>query len=84
MENVNKLISLLGEDNEKRLKDSITNIIIDVVKDDIGSYDRQNYILEVEDVIEFVDECKKEAFDRVREEVIQNMMDKIRLTMDGE
>ena len=73
MEKVTGLIKLLGEENEKRLKDTITDIIIDAVRDDVDSYTRQSYIIDPDEFIEFVEKCKEEAFATVREELVNSM-----------
>lgn len=70
-------MELLGEENNKRIKDKVTDFIIQVMKDDIEDYGRYNYVLNPEDIIEFVDECKKEAFTKMKEDTINRMMKKI-------
>jgi hypothetical protein len=74
-------MELLGEENNKKLKDKVTQFIIDVVEDDIRDYDRDSYILNPEEIIDFVDECKEEAFKRVKEDVVNQMVDKIKLSL---
>ena len=74
-------MELLGEENNKKIKDKVTQFIIDAVEDDINDYDRQNYILNPEEIIDFVNECKEEAFKRVKEHVVNKMVDKIKLSL---
>ena len=81
MDKITGLMELLGEENNKRIKDKVTQFIIDAVEDDIHDYNRDSYILNPEEIIDFVDECKKEAFKRVKEDVINQMMDKIKLSL---
>lgn len=81
MSKIENLIGLLGEENEKRLKEKVTDFIIDTVKDDFSSYSKECYILDPDEIIEFVDECKKEAFERIKEEVVNNMAEKIKMSI---
>lgn len=81
MDKITGLIGLLGEDNNKKIKDKVTQFIIDAVEDDIKDYDRRSYILNPEEIIDFVNECKDEAFKRVKEDVVNQMVDKIKLSL---
>ena len=81
MDKITGLMELLGEENNKKIKDKVTQFIIDAVEDDIRYYDRDSYILNPEEIIDFVNECKEEAFKRVKEDVITQMVDKIKLSL---
>ena len=81
MDKITGLIELLGEENNKKIKDKVTQFIIDVVEDDIRDYNRDSYILNPEEIIDFVNECKEEAFKRVKEDVVNQMVDKIKLSL---
>ena len=81
MDKITGLIELLGEDNNKKIKDKVAQFIIDAIEDDIHDYDRENYILNPEEIIDFVNECKEEAFKRVREDVVNQMAHKIKLSL---
>lgn len=81
MDKINGLIGLLGEDNQSRIKEKVTDFIIEAIEDDIREYDRENYILNPEEIIDFIQECKSEAFERVRDEVVNNMVDKIKRSL---
>ena len=81
MDKITGLMELLGEENNKKIKDKVSQFIIDVVEDDIRDYDRNSYILNPEEIIDFVNECKEEAFKRVKEDVITQMVDKIKLSL---
>ena len=70
MDKITGLIELLGEENNKKIKDKITQFIIDAIEDDIKDYDRQSYILNPEEIIDFVNDCKEEALKRVKEDVV--------------
>ena len=81
MDKITGLIDLLGEENNNKIKDKVTQFIIDAIEDDIHDYDRENYILDPDEIIDFVNECKEEAFKRVKEDVVNQMMDKIKLSL---
>ena len=81
MDKITGLIELLGEDNNKKIKDNVAQFIIDAIEDDIRDYDRENYILNPDEIIDFVNECKEEAFKRVKEDVVNQMVDKIKLSL---
>ena len=81
MDKITRLIELLGEDNNKKIKDKVAQFIIDAIEDDIRDYDRENYILNPDEIIDFVGECKEEAFKRVKEDVVNQMVDKIKLSL---
>ena len=80
MDKITGLMELLGEENSKKIKDKITQFIIEAIEDDVR-YDRENYILNPDEIIDFVNECKEEAFKRVKEDVINQMVDKIKLSL---
>ena len=81
MDKITGLIGILGEENNKKIKDKVTQFIIDAVEDDIRDYDKNSYILNPEEIIDFVNECKEEAFKRVKEDVVNQMVDKIKLSL---
>ena len=81
MDKITRLIELLGEDNNKKIKDKVTQFIIDTIEDDIHDYNRDSYILNPEEIIDFVNECKEEAFKRVKEDAVNQMVDKIKLSL---
>ena len=74
-------MDLLGEENNKKIKDKVAQFIIDAIEDDIRDYDRENYILNPEEIIDFVNECKEEAFKRIKEDVVNQMVDNIKLSL---
>lgn len=81
MNKITGLMELLGEENNKKIKDKVTQFIIDEMEDDIHEYSRDSYILNPEEIIDFVNECKEEAFKRVKEDVVNQMVDKIKLSL---
>lgn len=64
MENLTKIAKLLGEENEKKLKDTITDLLIQQFENDL--HDMSEYMFDYEEI-----------FDKVREEVTAIMKDKI-------
>ena len=81
MDKITGLMDLLGEENNNKIKDKVAQFIIDAIEDDIRDYDRENYILNPDEIIDFVDECKEEAFKRVKEDVVNQMVNKIKLSL---
>ena len=81
MDKITGLIELLGEENNKKIKDNVAQFIIDAIEDDIRDYNRESYILNPDEIIDFVNECKEEAFKRVKEDVVNQMIDKIKLSL---
>ena len=81
MDKITGLMDLLGEENNKKIKDKVAQFIIDAIEDDIDDYNKDSYILNPEEIIDFVNECKEEAFKRVKEDVINQMVDKIKLSL---
>ena len=73
MDNLKADIKVLGEKNAERLKSSIVDIIIENISNDFESYD--SYLLDPDDVAEFIEECKKEAFNRICEEAYRDYVD---------
>ena len=74
-------MELLGEENNKKIKDNVAQFIIDAIEDDIHDYNRESYILNPDEIIDFVDRCKEEAFNRIKEDVVNQMVDKIKLSL---
>ena len=81
MDNLIGLMELLGEENNKKIKDKVAQFIIDAIEDDIHCYDRENYSLNPDEITDFVDGCKEEAFKRVKEDVVNQMVDKIKMNL---
>lgn len=81
MDKITGLMELLGEENNKKIKDNVAQFIIDAIEDDIHDYNRESYILNPDEIIDFVDRCKEEAFNRIKEDVVNQMVDKIKLSL---
>ena len=81
MDNVSVLVKVLGEENEKRVKDEITNMIIEQVRSDIENYD--DWIIPLEDIIE---ELNNEIYLRVKdmfmEKYTESITEKLGKTLD--
>lgn len=75
------LMELLGEKNTNRIKEKVADFIIEAMSDDINDYNRENYILNPDDIIDFVNECKEEAFKRIKEDVVNQMVEKIKWSL---
>lgn len=78
---ITALINLLGEDNTNRIKEKVADFIIEAMQDDICSYDRESYILDPDEIVDFVNECKEEAFKRIKEDIVNQMVDKIKASL---
>ena len=81
MDKITGLMELFGEENNKKIKDKVTQFIIDAMEDDIRDYNRVSYILNPEEIIDFVNDCKEEAFKRVKEDVVNQMVEKIKFSL---
>lgn len=75
------LINLLGEENTNRIKEKVADFIIEAMSDDIHDYNIESYILCPEDIIDFVNECKEEAFKKIKEDVVNKIVDKIKASL---
>ena len=81
MDKITGLMELLGEENNKKIKDKVAQFIIGAIEDDIHDYERDSYILNPEEIIDFVNECKEETFKRVKEGIVSQMVNKIKLSL---
>lgn len=63
MKELVKIVELLGEENEKRLKDTITDLLIEQVENDLN--DMSCYMIDYESL-----------FDEIRDEVKNNLKTK--------
>lgn len=81
MDKIMGLMELLGEENNQRIKDKVTDFIIEAMREDLSDYSRECYILNPEDIIDFVSKCQEEAFARIKEDTIKQMMEKIRASL---
>ena len=65
MEELLAITKVLGEENEKRFKDAVTDLLIEQVKDDLVNL--SNYLVDWE-----------ELFDEIRTELKEEFRDKVR------
>ena len=72
MENLIAITNLLGEDNEKRLKDAITDMIIRRIEEDLDNYD--GWIVDFEYLH---DEIDREVRNNVKDKMIRKYTEKI-------
>jgi hypothetical protein len=68
MKEFKMLTEFFGAETVSELKDSIKDIILDRVKQDLEDYDM--YLICPDDLVEFIEECKREAFGRIKEEMV--------------
>lgn len=79
MEELTKIAKLLGEDNEKKLKDGITQLLLDQAKCDLEEQFKYEYSIEFEDIY---DEVKKEIKAEIKEKLKQKYMESVNKKMD--
>lgn len=72
MEELTKIAELLGEKNEKRLKDSITDLLIERVDEDLR--DMCTYLFDFEDLF---DQVRKDVEKDIKEMIAKKYMDKM-------
>lgn len=82
MNTIDKLASLLGEDNIEQLKSGICVLLLDTIKNDLDSYLSGNYITDWDMIDDFIKECKQEAFNNVKKELIAKYEEKIRKAIE--
>ena len=81
MAKIDNLIELLGEENTQNLKQGIVNIILDTVRYDL-EYDRKFYLLDPDEIQEFINECKDTACKELKDELIEKIKEKIKISID--
>lgn len=75
MSKINELTKLLGENNERRLKDGITDLLLGQVEDELR--DNYDYLIDYNHLFdEVIDEIREEFKSRVREKYIGMMEEK--------
>lgn len=71
--------TLLGEDNEKRLKDGITDLLLQKVKEDLDDAYRYDYILAFADIYQDVkEEIEDEFKEKLAKRYRQHMNKKLK------
>ena len=79
-EQIAAIAALLGEDNAKRLKDAITDILIEAVKTDLIERYRYEYTLDFDGIF---DEVKEQVEDEVRAVLLERYREHISAEMKG-
>lgn len=82
MNTIDKLASLLGEDNVKDLKKMVCELLMDTIKNDLDSYLSGNYISDWDIIDDFIKECQQEAFNNVKKELVAKYEEKIRKAIE--
>lgn len=82
MSAIDKLASLLGEDNVKDLKKMVCELLMDTIKNDLDSYLSENYISDWDMIDDFIKECQQEAFNNVKKELVAKYEEKIRKAIE--
>ena len=76
MENLNSIISLLGEDNEKKLKDGITDLLLQQVERDLADRYEYEYIIAFDHLFEEAKEIIEKEFKEKLTEKYREQMNK--------
>ena len=70
MDEILAITKVLGEENEKRFKDAITDLLIEQVRDDLENI--SNYLIDWEELIEEIkNEIKVEFQEKIRKKYPQ-------------
>lgn len=81
MEELLAITKVLGEENEKRFKDEVTDLLINQVKDDLSSM--CNYLIDWEELFDEIREELKEEFKtRLREKYMRIAEDRLSKLFD--
>lgn len=76
MEELLAITKVLGEENEKRFKDAVTDLLIEQVKGDLENM--CNYLIDWEELFEEIrSEIKDEFRDKVREKYLRVAEEKL-------
>ena len=77
MEELTNIAKLLGEENEKRLKDTITDLLIQQVEEDLDSM--CVYLIDFESMMS---EIRKDIERAAKEKLVDRYMEKLQRKMD--
>lgn len=76
MENLSAFAKLLGEENEKRFRDSITDKLIKQATDDMKR--TCGYLIDWEELVDDIyDELKQEVKEKIRKKYMDNLESKL-------
>lgn len=77
MENLSNIAKMLGEDNEKRLKDAMTDLLIQQFEDDLTNM--TDYMFDYEGIF---DEVRKEVTSIMKEKISKAYLAKVEAKFD--
>lgn len=80
MEELTKIAKLLGEDNEKRLKDGITELLLQQVETDMEDKYQYDYIIAFDDIFE---EVKRQIENEFREKLVEKYRERMNVELDS-
>lgn len=76
MEELLAITKVLGEENEKRFKDAVTDLLIEQVKDDLDNL--SNYLVDWEELFDEIrTEIKEEFREKIREKYVKVAEEKL-------
>lgn len=79
MKNLTDVAKLLGEENEKRLRDGITDLLLERAEKDLDDKYEYDYCIEFDDIF---DEVKKEIKDELKEKLRMKYMESVEKKME--
>lgn len=78
MEELTKIAKLLGEDNEKRLKDGIVEMLLNQARYDIEEKYKYDYSIDFDDIYnEIKKEIKEEVKEKLKKKLIKSINEKM-------
>ena len=77
MEELTKLATIIGEDNEKRLKDNITDLLIKRVEEDLENF--QDWIVDLDYLY---DQVNSEVYKIVKDKMVEKYLEKMNVRID--
>ncbi len=78
MEEVAKIVALLGEDNVKRLKDGITNLLLEQVSQELN--DMSVWLIDFESLM---DEIREEVKEDVKKKILPQYLKAVEAKVDA-
>lgn len=84
MDTLIQTIELLGEDNVVNLKKKITDMIVGAIRRELEQYTLESYILDIEEIQDFINDCKEEAFQNLRKDIITTIEKRIKESLKND
>lgn len=84
MDTLIQTIELLGEDNVVNLKKKITDMIVGAIRRELEQYASESYILDIEEIQDFINDCKEEAFQNLRGDIITTIEKRIKESLKND